>query len=136
MADGFEENAAFLARVDSLPADEIARWKYQRYIKDYMRAVLALDRSVSRVLDALDPEGVPETSEYFTPEMRGQEVAIDDVAENPHLNGSTAPKKAWPHDWVVGELQGGRGSSFDKDCVDACLEIITSGEEWIEWAEA
>jgi arylsulfatase A-like enzyme len=34
------------------------RWRYQRYIKDYLRCVAALDDSVGRLLDALDDEGI------------------------------------------------------------------------------
>ncbi len=53
-----EENAWYLSVVDSLPPDEIARWKYQRYMKDYLRTVAAIDRSVGRVVDALERAGV------------------------------------------------------------------------------
>lgn len=34
------------------------RWKYQRYIKDYLRCVAAVDDDVGRVLDYLDQEGL------------------------------------------------------------------------------
>ena len=39
------------------PAEE-KRWKFQRYIKDYLRCVAAIDENVARVLDWLDDEGL------------------------------------------------------------------------------
>jgi arylsulfatase A-like enzyme len=35
-----------------------AHWKYQRYIKDYLRCVASIDDNVGRLLDALDAEGL------------------------------------------------------------------------------
>ena len=39
------------------PAEE-KHWKYQRYIKDYLRCVASVDDNVGRVLDYLDDEGI------------------------------------------------------------------------------
>lgn len=39
------------------PAAE-KHWKYQRYIKDYLRCVASVDDNVGRVLDYLDAEGL------------------------------------------------------------------------------
>ena len=33
---------------------ELLNWKYQRYIKDYLRCILSVDESVGRILDYLD----------------------------------------------------------------------------------
>ena len=41
-----------------LVEDEELAWRYQRYIKDYLRCVAALDESVARVLDYLDDTGL------------------------------------------------------------------------------
>ncbi len=41
-----------------LTEDEELVWRYQRYIKDYLRCVTALDENVTRLLDALDDEGL------------------------------------------------------------------------------
>ena len=41
-----------------LDPDEQLRWKYRRFITDYLRTVAALDENVSRVLDWLDAEGI------------------------------------------------------------------------------
>ena len=38
--------------------DERKRWLYQRYIKDYLRCVDAIDESVGRLLDYLDADGI------------------------------------------------------------------------------
>ncbi len=54
------ENAWYLSVADTLPAEEIVAWKYQRYIKDYLRTVAALDRSVGRVVEALERAGITE----------------------------------------------------------------------------
>lgn len=39
---------------------ELKRWKYQRYIKDYLRCCAGVDESVGRLLDWLDEEGLTE----------------------------------------------------------------------------
>ena len=51
-------NAAFLA--DPPEGDDLVRWKYQRYIADYLRCVAAVDDSVGRILDYLDASGLSE----------------------------------------------------------------------------
>ncbi|MEN8148806.1 MAG: sulfatase/phosphatase domain-containing protein [Planctomycetota bacterium] len=38
----------------------LEEWKYQRYIKDYLRCIASVDDSVGRVLDYLDREGLAE----------------------------------------------------------------------------
>ncbi len=37
-----------------LDGDDLVRWKYQRYLKDYLRTVASVDRNLGRVLDFLD----------------------------------------------------------------------------------
>ena len=41
-----------------LATDEELRWRYQRFIADYLRCVAALDENVGRVLDHLDARGL------------------------------------------------------------------------------
>lgn len=50
------ENAAFIEDMKSgkMAGKDITRWKYQRYMKDYLRCVRAVDENVGRVLDYLD----------------------------------------------------------------------------------
>lgn len=54
------ENEAFIAAVKAgkLKGDAITRWKYQRYLKDYLRTVRAVDENVGRMLDYLDKSGL------------------------------------------------------------------------------
>ena len=39
---------------DNLSGTELAKWKYQRYIKDYLRCVVSVDENIGRLLDYLD----------------------------------------------------------------------------------
>ncbi|MGH2382884.1 MAG: sulfatase family protein [Candidatus Limnocylindria bacterium] len=41
-----------------LTEDDELSWRYQRYIKDYLRCVAALDENVARLLDFLDDRGL------------------------------------------------------------------------------
>jgi len=45
-----------------LPENEIRKWGYQRYIKDYLRVVASIDDNVGRVLDYLDEQGIAENT--------------------------------------------------------------------------
>ena len=54
------KNAAFEAA--NLQGDELVRWKYQRYIKDYLRCIASVDDNVGRVLDFLDDSGLAENT--------------------------------------------------------------------------
>jgi arylsulfatase A-like enzyme len=42
----------------NLSDKELVRWKYQRYIKDYLRCIHSVDENVGRVLDYLDETGL------------------------------------------------------------------------------
>jgi len=42
---------------DGLDYDELALWKYQRYMEDYLRCVAAIDENVGRVIDWLHARG-------------------------------------------------------------------------------
>lgn len=50
------KNEAF-RKADPQGAD-LVRWKYQRYVKDYLRCVAAVDDGVGRMLDYLDESGL------------------------------------------------------------------------------
>jgi arylsulfatase A-like enzyme len=49
-------NAAF--QQANLSGEALVRWKYQRYMHDYLGCIRAVDESVGRVLDYLDAEGL------------------------------------------------------------------------------
>ncbi len=40
--------------------DDLTRWKYQRYLKDYLRTVASVDDNLGRLLDYLDESGLAE----------------------------------------------------------------------------
>ncbi len=46
----------------NLQGKDLVRWKYQRYIKDYVRCVKSLDDEVGRLLDYLDENGLSENT--------------------------------------------------------------------------
>jgi arylsulfatase A-like enzyme len=54
------ENAEFANA--ELQGDALIRWKYQRYIKDYLRCVASVDDNVGRVLDYLDESGLADNT--------------------------------------------------------------------------
>lgn len=58
------ENQDLIARMQAgrMSDDEIVKWKYQRYIKDYLRTVQAVDDGVGRLLDHLDSTGESENT--------------------------------------------------------------------------
>lgn len=47
---------------EGLSSQEEKHWKYQRYIKDYLRCVASVDENVGRLLDYLDREGLTENT--------------------------------------------------------------------------
>jgi len=54
------KNAAFRAK--NLAGRDLVKWKYQRYAKDYLRCVAAVDDNIGRVLDYLDENGLSENT--------------------------------------------------------------------------
>jgi arylsulfatase A-like enzyme len=45
-----------------LTGDDLLKWKYQRYIKDYLRCIASVDDNVGRILDYLDANGLRENT--------------------------------------------------------------------------
>jgi arylsulfatase A-like enzyme len=54
------KNEAFLKA--GLQGKDLVRWKYQRYIKDYLRCVASIDDNIGRMLDYLDQSGLAENT--------------------------------------------------------------------------
>jgi arylsulfatase A-like enzyme len=46
----------------NLQGKDLVRWKYQRYIKDYLRCIAAVDDGVGQLLDYLDEAGLAENT--------------------------------------------------------------------------
>ncbi|MDJ0952586.1 MAG: sulfatase [Acidimicrobiia bacterium] len=47
---------------EGLSREEEIEWRYQRYIKDYLRVVAAMDEGIGRLLDKLDEEGLADNT--------------------------------------------------------------------------
>ncbi|MBN38433.1 MAG: sulfatase [Opitutae bacterium] len=45
-----------------LEGDELLKWKYQRYVKDYLRCIDSVDENIGRLLDYLDKSGLAENT--------------------------------------------------------------------------
>ncbi len=58
------ENQAFLERMRAgeVSDDDVLRWKYQRYMKDYLGCIAAVDESVGQMLAYLDESGLAENT--------------------------------------------------------------------------
>jgi arylsulfatase A-like enzyme len=53
-----EKNEAYLAALPNMTEKEIIQWKYQRYVKDYLRCVKSVDDGIGEVLDYLEETGL------------------------------------------------------------------------------
>ena len=49
-------------RAANLTGKDLVRWKYQRYIKDYLRCIASVDDNVGRLLDYLDTQGLADNT--------------------------------------------------------------------------
>ena len=54
------KNKAF--EESNLQGDELFKWKYQRYVKDYLRCIDSVDENIGRLLDYLDKSGLAENT--------------------------------------------------------------------------
>ena len=50
------QNKAYLD--GEIPADSLAEWKYQRYVRDYLACIRSVDDSVGEILRVLEEEGI------------------------------------------------------------------------------
>jgi arylsulfatase A-like enzyme len=57
------KNDAF--RAANLEGKDLVRWKYQRYMKDYLRCIRSVDDNVGRVLDYLEANGLDKNTVVF-----------------------------------------------------------------------
>jgi len=54
------KNAAFEA--SALEGVDLVRWRYQRYLKDYLRCIQSVDDNMGRLLDHLDSSGLAQNT--------------------------------------------------------------------------
>ena len=52
------ENEKLLAALPTMTDDDLTRWKYQRYIKNYLRTIRAVDENIGRTLEYLEESGL------------------------------------------------------------------------------
>ncbi|XAM00638.1 sulfatase [Phycisphaeraceae bacterium D3-23] len=83
-----EENAAFREAMPDMTHEEIVRWKYQRYIKNYLRCVAGVDRNVGRVLDWLDEN----------PELAANTIVIYSSDQGFYLGDNGWYDKRWMYE--------------------------------------
>lgn len=55
-------NEAFKKNYKKMSEEELMRWRYQRYMQDYLGSVAAVDDGVGRVLDFLEENGLSENT--------------------------------------------------------------------------
>ena len=55
-------NADFKQRYPSMSQEDLMRWRYQRYMQDYLATIAAVDDGVGRVLDYLRENGLEENT--------------------------------------------------------------------------
>ena len=62
--DGYfrPRNESFLAKRDSMSKEELTRWHYQRWIRNYLLCAKAVDENVGRLLTYLDESGLAENT--------------------------------------------------------------------------
>jgi arylsulfatase A-like enzyme len=51
-------NEEFKKQYPGMSRDDLMRWRYQRYMQDYLACIAAVDEGVGRLLDYLDREGL------------------------------------------------------------------------------
>ncbi|MFC0539093.1 sulfatase [Pelagicoccus mobilis] len=55
-------NQDFVDRYASMSQEELMRWRYQRYMQDYLGCIASVDEGVGEVLDYLDEAGLAENT--------------------------------------------------------------------------
>src|SRR5690606_35353926 len=55
-------NEDFKARYPSMTKEDLMRWRYQRYMQDYIGTIAAVDDGVGKVLDYLKENGLEENT--------------------------------------------------------------------------
>jgi arylsulfatase A-like enzyme len=58
----YGDKGQFWSPNDTLNGEDLKKWKFQKYIKDYLRCVKGVDRAVGRILDYLDENGLAENT--------------------------------------------------------------------------
>ncbi|MFK7849669.1 MAG: sulfatase/phosphatase domain-containing protein [Akkermansiaceae bacterium] len=57
-----DENAELIKKLPEMSDKDLIKWKYQRYIKNYLRCIRGVDENIGRMLDYLDESGLAENT--------------------------------------------------------------------------
>ncbi len=57
-----EKNREFRQKQPEMTDEEVVKWNYQRYVKDYLRCVRSVDDGIGEILDYLDESGLAENT--------------------------------------------------------------------------
>ncbi len=118
------ENRAF--REANLQGDDLVRWKYQRYIKNYLRCVAGVDKSVGQLIDYVDAD----------PELAANTIVIYCSDQGFYLGDHGWYDKRWMYEESLrmpflvrwpGKIEAGRE-------VDALAQNIDFGPTFLDLA--
>ena len=70
----------------NLQGKDLVRWKYQRYIKDYLRCIASVDDNVGRVLDYLEDSGLAQSQDTAVP------LQHHSMIEQPTVDRAASPE--------------------------------------------
>jgi len=60
--DAYYDSVGVAFKAANLTGKDLWNWKYQQYIKDYLKCIVSVDENVGRVLDYLEEEGLAENT--------------------------------------------------------------------------
>ncbi len=86
-------NAAF--RAAKLEGADLVRWKYNRYMHDYLGCIKAVDECVGRLLKYLDDEGWRRTRSWSTPPTRASTWASTAGSTSAGSSRNRCGRRSW-----------------------------------------
>ena len=147
------KNEKFMAARDSMSEKEIIQWKYQRYVKDYLRCVKSVDDGIGELLDYLDEAGLADNTVVIYSSDQGWYLGehgwfdkrwmYEESLKTPLLvrwPGKTAPGST--NDAIVSNLDFAEtfldlaGVSIPKDMQGKSLAPLFTGETPSDWRKS
>ncbi len=145
------KNALF--RKQNPQGKDLIRWKYQRYVKDYLRCVDSVDENIGRVLDRLDELGLTDNTIVIYSSDQGWYLGdhgwfdkrwmYEESFRTPLLvrwpdrikPGSVCDKMAMNLDFAETFLEAA-GAAIPTDMQGASLVPLLEGKEPVDWRTA
>ena len=56
------KNSQYREALPEMTDEEVVRWNYQRYVKDYLRCVRSVDDGITQILEYLDESGLADNT--------------------------------------------------------------------------